>query len=95
VVSKPVPGYVNTILYLPYKPEYKVASYFSNEKIRKTSEGFEVLTAVVMKSPVSWDITPCSQFKFDGLCYLLQVGFLLCLFFNPKDGGDMSLRNVS
>jgi hypothetical protein len=25
--------------------------------------GFEALTAVVMKSSIFWDITPCSQFK--------------------------------
>jgi hypothetical protein len=25
--------------------------------------GFEVLTAVVMKSPIFWDITPCSPLK--------------------------------
>jgi hypothetical protein len=26
-------------------------------------------------------------------CYLLRVGFLLGLFLEPEDGGDMSLRN--
>jgi hypothetical protein len=25
--------------------------------------GFEVLTVVVMKSPILWDITPCSTFE--------------------------------
>jgi hypothetical protein len=30
--------------------------------------GFEVLTPVLMKSTVFWDITPCSPLKFnDGL----------------------------
>jgi hypothetical protein len=29
-------------------------------KLRKISVGFEVLTAVVMKSTIFWDITPCS-----------------------------------
>jgi hypothetical protein len=24
-------------------------------------------------------------------CYLLHAGFLLCLFFNPENGGDMFL----
>jgi hypothetical protein len=28
-------------------------------------------------------------------CYLLHDGFLLGLFFNPEDGGDMFLQNVS
>jgi hypothetical protein len=27
--------------------------------------GFEVLTAVVMKTTLFWDITPCSSFKFN------------------------------
>jgi hypothetical protein len=27
--------------------------------------------------------------------YLLHAGFLLCLFFDPEDGGDMFLQNVS
>jgi hypothetical protein len=26
--------------------------------------------------------------------YLLQAGFLLGLFFDPEDGGDMFFRNV-
>jgi hypothetical protein len=26
--------------------------------------------------------------------YLLQAGFLLGLFFEPEDGGDMFLRNI-
>jgi hypothetical protein len=28
------------------------------------------------------------------ICYLLLAGFLLGLFFNPEDGGDMLHRNV-
>jgi hypothetical protein len=27
-------------------------------------------------------------------CYLLQAGYLLALFFDPEDGGDMFLRNA-
>jgi hypothetical protein len=27
-------------------------------------------------------------------CYLLQDGFLIGLFFEPEDGGDMFLRNA-
>jgi hypothetical protein len=65
--------------------------------------GFEVLTAVVMGS-IFWDITPCSPSKFNrryeehvticSACYLLHLCFLLGLFFNLEDGGDMILRNV-
>jgi hypothetical protein len=35
-----------------------------------------------LKSPVFWDITPCSKKN------------LLGIFFDPEDGGDMFLRNV-
>jgi hypothetical protein len=32
-------------------------------KTTKTYVGFEVLTAVVMKSTVFWDITPCNRLR--------------------------------
>jgi hypothetical protein len=47
--------------------------------------GFEVLTAVVMKISIFWDIKLATCF---------HAGFLLGLFFDPEDGGDMFLRNV-
>jgi hypothetical protein len=60
--------------------------------------GAETLTAVVMKSSIFWDITPCSPLNvipgFGGTCHLLQAGFLLGLSFSPEDGGDMFLPNV-
>jgi hypothetical protein len=41
-------------------------------EINKDSVGFEVLTAVVMKCTIFWDITPCSPSKvnrrFGGTC---------------------------
>jgi hypothetical protein len=49
--------------------------------------GFEVLTAVVMKNTVFWDITPRLPTCF-------HAGILLGLFFEPEDGGYMFLRNV-
>jgi hypothetical protein len=78
----------------------------------QSSLGFEVLTAVVMKSTIFLDITQCSPLKvyrcFGGtyrlylhgrrisqataICF--YAGFLLGLFFDPEDGGDMFLRNV-
>jgi hypothetical protein len=77
--------------------------------------GFEVHTAVVMKSAIFWDIMPCSPLKanrrFGGtsppssglknkpnkalLATCFHDGFLLGLFFEPEDGGDMFLRHIS
>jgi hypothetical protein len=58
---------------------------------------FEILTAVVMKSSIFWDIRPCSPLKikrrFGGTCRI-HAGFLLGLFFDPEYGGDLFLRNV-
>jgi hypothetical protein len=50
--------------------------------------GFEVLSAVVMKSSIFWDISQALL----GTCF--QAGFLLGSFFDPEDGGDMFFRNV-
>jgi hypothetical protein len=68
---------------------------------------YEVLTAVVMKSSIFWDITLCSSLKvnrrFEGkyclhlpglLATCFHAGVLLSLFFDLKDGDDMFLRNV-
>jgi hypothetical protein len=68
------------------------------------------------KSPIIWDITPCSPLKvkwrFRGkrrfhlqrwrilqarsqfACCLLHAGFLISLFFNLEDEGDMFFRIV-
>jgi hypothetical protein len=54
----------------------------SHEKGYETTHvGFEVFTAVVLKSIIFWDMTPCSPFAD--------------LFFDPEDGGDTYLRNVA
>jgi hypothetical protein len=67
---------------------------------------FEVLTAVVMKSSVFWDITPCNPVKVNRRsggtclalrcfnCCLLHAGVLFGLLFKPEDGGDMFRRIV-
>jgi hypothetical protein len=34
------------------------------------------------------------SFPFPLLATVFHVGFLLVLFFDPEDGGDMFLRNV-
>jgi hypothetical protein len=50
----------------------------------------------VTKSTAFWDITPCSPLKVNreqrSACH--HAGFLLGLFFDHEDGGDMSLRNI-
>jgi hypothetical protein len=57
-------------------------------KIKNREVGFQVLTSVVMKSTIFWDITPCSPVsvnrRFGGtylLATCLLAGFLLNLFF--------------
>jgi hypothetical protein len=53
--------------------------------------GFEVFTAVVMKSIIFWDMTPCSPL----ICrWHLLTRWFAELFFDPEDGGDTFLRNV-
>jgi hypothetical protein len=60
--------------------------------------GFEVLTAVIIKSINFWDITPCSPLsvnrRFGGTYRQLSRWFLVQLIFYPEDGGDMFIRNV-
>jgi hypothetical protein len=51
-----------------------------------THVGFEVFTAVVMKSIIFWDMMPCSPLS----CTLLARWFAE-LFFDPEDGGDTFL----
>jgi hypothetical protein len=57
--------------------------------------GFEVLTAVVIKSSVFVLHCPPVSYinqNFGKPMVLLHASFLLGLFFNPEDGGDMFLR---
>jgi hypothetical protein len=71
---------------------------------------FEDLTAMVIKSTIFWDITPCSLFKvnrrFGGTYRLNLQGRrnkfskktsskqVANDFFDLEDGGDMFLRNI-
>jgi hypothetical protein len=67
----------------------------------------EYRNLVHMKSSIFWDITQCSPLKFnrrlEGTCrlhlqssisYLLHAGFLLGLFFDPEDRGNIFLPKV-
>jgi hypothetical protein len=68
--------------------------YFKKKTVKLSSHyvGFEVLTAVVMKSSIFWEIVLYSPLEVNELaCYLLHAGFLFGLFFNPEDGGEMFL----
>jgi hypothetical protein len=61
-----------------------------NLKITDTYVGFEILTVVVMKNIIFWDIMPCSLLKVN-LATCFHAGILLGLSFDPEDGGDMFL----
>jgi hypothetical protein len=64
--------------------------------------GFEVLTAVFMKSTIFWDIAPCSPLKVSRhsggtvilIAKLFHAGFLRGFFCDPEDGENMFFRNV-
>jgi hypothetical protein len=64
-------------------------------KVKFYSVGSEFLTAVVMESSIFWDITPCrisqAASRKSSVSYLLYVGFLLGLFFDSENGGEMFL----
>jgi hypothetical protein len=50
--------------------------------------GFEVLTAVVMKSTIFWGTALCSPFKMNDVSeeHIVPI-------FHPQDGGDVFLRS--
>jgi hypothetical protein len=52
-----------------------------------------------MNISIFWNKTPCSLLKVNRqsqalLSTCFTLGFLLDLFFDPEDGGDMFLRNI-
>jgi hypothetical protein len=51
----------------------------------------------ILKSSIFRDTRPCSLLKIkqSSACQLLHSSFSLDLFFDPEDGGDMFLRNIS
>jgi hypothetical protein len=57
-----------------------------------TNVGYEVLTVVVMKSPVFWDIMPCSlliaNWCFGGTCHPLLQGQRICQARNQHEAGS-------
>jgi hypothetical protein len=51
--------------------------------------GFEVLSAVVMKCYVFWDVR-----RYSPACCLLRADFLLGLSFKPEDRGGKFLTKI-
>jgi hypothetical protein len=43
----------------------KISQYSRCTDLGSNRSGFEVLTAVIMKSTIFWDMTPCSPLKFN------------------------------
>jgi hypothetical protein len=58
--------------------------------------GFEVFTAVTMKTAVFWDVAPCRSCvnRLSSSAATCLHWFLARGFFYPEDGGDTFLRNV-
>jgi hypothetical protein len=72
------------------QPGLTPAAYTQQWRMSHKYIGFEVLTAVVMKSSIFWEITPCRPLKVN----LLRADFLLGLFSTVKMKGEMFLQNV-
>jgi hypothetical protein len=95
---------------LPQFSGYRILIYCkqrfcSEPSTELSSVGFEVFTAVVMKSIIFWDVTPCSLLSCNrhfGGTYLLHLQGRKNNFrknhqvsrWHPEGGGDMFLRNV-
>jgi hypothetical protein len=81
----------------------RLFSYIFYAQLFLIHVGFEVLTAVVMKSAIFWDKTPCSPLKvnrcFRGTYRVKTLSVLAACFHNnllldllyPEDGGDILL----
>jgi hypothetical protein len=63
-------------------------------------DGSEILTVVVMKSSIFWDITPCSKVTVNSnesgssACCLFRPDFLFNPFLDLEDDDDMFLEIV-
>jgi hypothetical protein len=81
-----------TISSVQQMPYVSIHSQVYTHKLSVRLE-FEVFTAVVMKSIIFWDVTPCSLFSWNRCfgaksrlhqaCHLLTCWFLLKLFIRP------------
>jgi hypothetical protein len=63
------------------------------------SVGFQVLTAVVMKNTLFWNITPCSPLKanrrFGGTCRLSLQGRRIIQARNQREGGSKHKKEAT
>jgi hypothetical protein len=80
----------------------KRAGFFSNDSDEYFSEApirspisVTAATDRVMENAIFWDITLSILLKQTSAFYLLHAGFLLGLFFDPEDEGNMFLWNIS
>jgi hypothetical protein len=64
------------------RPMYIPRSKYTNCLNKKVYVGFEVFTAMVIKSIIFWDMTPCTL-----LATCLLAGSCWNYFFDPEDGG--------
>jgi hypothetical protein len=72
--------------------------------LKQPLSGGDATTKQIRRVLSAGDTTPCSSLKKSTeiseehialLAICFQAGFLFGLFFDPEDGGDMFLRNVS
>jgi hypothetical protein len=74
---------------MQFNSSISLGGVFWNENIPKTTLyyiWYEILTAVVKKSSVFWDVKPCSMITATVACCLLPAGYLRGLPFNPDVG---------
>jgi hypothetical protein len=65
-----------------FPPECFISECNKRSLIELYIVGFGVLT--------EWDVTPRTS-----ACYMLHTSFLLGFLFEPEDGGDIFVRNIS
>jgi hypothetical protein len=74
------------IIIIIFGEENKLLTYIKQYKCGVNSVGFEVFTAVVMKSIIFWDMTPCSPLSFNrrfGGTYILHLQGRINRFSKP------------
>jgi hypothetical protein len=96
--------YLPSLRYIREDVSVRIRMVLLTEACRKSKRKeirFEVLTAVVTKFSIFWDIAPCSTYmsrRFGGTYHFCldtcPRWFLVRLIFDPEDGDDTFLQNV-